>query len=56
MTRPTGNWIESCPTCYCSVSNQLKQQHMQYHENEVTISENEATISEAKSAAGESIK
>jgi hypothetical protein len=49
MTRPTGNWIENCPTCYCSVSNQLKQQHIQYHENE-------AAISEAKSAAGESIK
>jgi len=25
-------WITSCPICYCAVSHQLRDYHMQYHE------------------------
>jgi len=39
MTSRTGNWIENCPVCYCSVSNQLRDKHIEYHRNLIAISE-----------------
>ena len=32
-------WISNCPICYCAVTHQLRDYHIQYHENQSAISE-----------------
>ena len=32
-------WITNCPICYCAVTHQLRDYHIQYHENLIAISE-----------------
>ena len=32
-------WITNCPICYCAVTHQLRDYHIQYHENKIAISE-----------------
>ena len=32
-------WITNCPICYCAVTHQLRDYHIQYHENLIPISE-----------------
>lgn len=32
-------WITSCPICYCAVTHQLRDYHIQYHEDQIAISE-----------------
>lgn len=32
-------WITNCPICYCAVTHQLRDYHIQYHENKIPISE-----------------
>jgi len=30
-------WITSCPICYCAVTHQLRDYHIQYHENQIRM-------------------
>lgn len=32
-------WITNCPICYCAVTHQLRDYHIQYHEDLIAISE-----------------
>jgi hypothetical protein len=32
-------WISNCPICYCAVTHQLRDYHIQYHENKIKDSE-----------------
>ena len=32
-------WITHCPICFCAVTHQLYDFHMQYHEHLIAISE-----------------
>ena len=32
-------WITNCPICYCAVTHQLRDYHIQYHEDKIAISE-----------------
>lgn len=32
-------WITNCPICYCAVTHQLRDYHIQYHEDQIAISE-----------------
>ena len=32
-------WITNCPICYCAVTHQLRDYHIQYHEDLLAISE-----------------
>jgi hypothetical protein len=37
MTKPWSDkseWITNCPICYCAVTYQLRDYHIQYHENQ----------------------
>jgi len=36
-------WITHCPICFCAVTHQLYDFHMQYHENLISVNQTDTT-------------
>jgi hypothetical protein len=36
-------WVTHCPICFCAVTHQLYDFHMQYHENLIPVNQTDTT-------------